>query len=145
MPIGETKMLPRECDTIAPDGSEVRVLLALSGCSMAHFLLPAGQASAAVRHRTVQEIWYILSGCGEMWRCDGEAAEITTLAPGLCLTIPVGTAFQFRCIGDEPLAVVGVTLPPWPGETEAEPAQGPWRATHLGCHDTPDRTLSAAT
>lgn len=132
MPIGETRRLPRDCDTLAPDGSEVRILLALSGGSMAHFLLPAGQTSAAVRHRTVEEIWYVVSGGGEIWRSDGVAAEVTPLVAGLCLTIPRGTAFQFRCTGDEPLAIVGVTLPPWPGAAEAEPVPGPWEATPTG-------------
>jgi len=33
---------------------------------MAHFHLPAGQVSRAVRHRTVEEIWFVLSGRGEM-------------------------------------------------------------------------------
>jgi mannose-6-phosphate isomerase-like protein (cupin superfamily) len=126
MATGAAKMLPRDHDALAPDGSQVRILLSLAGGSMAHFLLPAGQTSAAVRHRTVEEIWYILSGNGEMWRSDGETAEVTTLTPGLCLTIPVGTAFQFRCSDEQPLAAVAVTLPPWPGAAEAELTQGPW-------------------
>jgi len=129
MPIGETKTLARDYDKLAPDGAEVRRLLTVSGGNMSHFLLPFGQTSAAIRHRTGEEIWYILSGRGEMWRSDGETADVTTLASGVCLTIPVGTAFQFRCIGDEPLAAVGVHLPPWPGDGEAEPTQGPWIAT----------------
>jgi mannose-6-phosphate isomerase-like protein (cupin superfamily) len=86
-----TMMLPRAFDAIAPDGSEVRVLLSLSAGSMAHFRLPAGRISLAVRHRTVEEIWYVVAGTGEMWRSDGAREEITTLAPGSCLTIPVGT------------------------------------------------------
>lgn len=128
MAIGETKPLPRDYDVLAPDGSEVRVLLATSRCSTAHFTLHPGQISAAVRHRTVEEIWHVLTGRGDMWRSDGVASEVVALAAGLSLTIPVGTAFQFRCTGDEPLTIFGVTLPPWPGEQEAEPAQGPWRA-----------------
>src|SRR5271165_5959763 len=51
-----TMTLPDGHDAIAPDGSEVRVLLSLKGGSMAHFRLPAGQVSRAVRHRTVEEI-----------------------------------------------------------------------------------------
>jgi mannose-6-phosphate isomerase-like protein (cupin superfamily) len=43
------------------------------------------------------------------------------------LDIPLGTTFQFRSTGDEPLAAVGTTMPPWPGDDEAEPADGPWR------------------
>ncbi|MCL5005534.1 MAG: hypothetical protein M1404_03285 [Acidobacteria bacterium] len=35
----ETKRLPLERDAVAPDGSDVRVLLKLKGGSMAHFEL----------------------------------------------------------------------------------------------------------
>jgi mannose-6-phosphate isomerase-like protein (cupin superfamily) len=126
MAIGEARTLPRDCDVIAPDGSEVRVLAATGRGSSAHFLLQAGQTAAAVRHRTVEEIWYVLSGEGEIWRSDGAESEVMRLGAGVCLTIPVGTAFQFRCTGEEPLAVFGVTTPPWPGASEAELVEGPW-------------------
>jgi mannose-6-phosphate isomerase-like protein (cupin superfamily) len=119
-------MLPDGCDVIAPDGSEVRILLAARGGSMAHFRLPAGQVSRAVRHRTVDEIWFILSGRGEMWRSAGGRDEIAALVPGACLTIEAGTTFQFRAAADAPLAAVAVTMPPWPGDAEAEPAEGRW-------------------
>jgi mannose-6-phosphate isomerase-like protein (cupin superfamily) len=100
--------------------------LSLTGGSMAHFLLPAGQVSLAVRHRTVEEIWYILSGTGEMWQSRDGDSEISPLAPGTCLTIPAGTTFQFRSTGDEPLAAVAITMPPWPGADEAEITPGKW-------------------
>ena len=109
-----TRRLPARPDTLAPDGSEVRVLLALGGGSAAHFRLEAGAVSRAGRHRTVEEIWYILDGRGEMWRRDGAREAVTPLEPGLCLTIPVGTAFQFRAAGDAALSAVAVTMPPWP-------------------------------
>ncbi len=48
---------------------------------------------------------------------------------GTCLTIPVGTAFQFRAEGPAPLAAVGVTMPPWPGDGEAVRTDGPWAPT----------------
>ena len=51
-----TKRLPAERDVVAPDGGDVRVLLALRGGSMAHFTLAAGETSRAVAHRTVEEI-----------------------------------------------------------------------------------------
>jgi mannose-6-phosphate isomerase-like protein (cupin superfamily) len=110
--------LPDHPTTVAPDGSDVRVLLALPGGSMAHFELAPGAMSAAVRHRSVDEIWYVLSGAGEMWRRgDGEAT--VGLGSGTCLTIPAGTSFQFRNVGRGPLQVVAVTMPPWPGDGEA--------------------------
>ncbi len=129
MPSPATMTLPPDHDVLAPDGSEVRILLALPAGSMAHFRLPAGQISQAVRHRTVEEIWYILSGQGEMWRSHQGQDSITPLAPGTCLTIPLGCAFQFRTAGPKPLAAVAVTMPPWPGDTEAETVTGPWQPT----------------
>ena len=59
----------------------------------------------------------------------GEREEIVTLEAGVCLTIPRGTHFQFRTLGDAPLAAVGVTMPPWPGEGEAVVVAGPWAPT----------------
>ncbi len=110
----------------APDGSHVQVLLRLQGGSMATFTLQPGQVSVAVRHRTVEELWYVVSGRGRMWRRDAVCEEDTALEPGLCLSVPLGTAFQFRCEGDAPLVAVAVTMPPWPGDDEALPAYGPW-------------------
>jgi len=49
---------------VAPDGSDVRVLLGLAGGGMAEFELGAGKVSAAVTHRTIDEIWYVLEGRG---------------------------------------------------------------------------------
>jgi mannose-6-phosphate isomerase-like protein (cupin superfamily) len=124
-----TKRLPPEPDVVAPDGSAVRVLLSLMGGSMAHFQLAPGQTSKAVAHRTVEEIWYVVSGRGEMWRARDGREETVALEAGVCLTIPLGAAFQFRSAGPEPLAAVAVTMPPWPGEGEAFEVQGPWAPT----------------
>ena len=109
MTTGSNMTLPLVHDVIAPDGSEVRTLLALAGGSMAHFLLQAGQVSRAVRHRSIDEIWYVLSGQGEMWRSHGGREVVLPLSSGTCLTIPVGNRFQFRSLGTEPLAAVAVT------------------------------------
>jgi mannose-6-phosphate isomerase-like protein (cupin superfamily) len=113
----------------APDGSVVRVLAGLPQASMGHFTLAAGAVSVAVRHRTVSELWYIEVGRGQMWlrAADGDAAEeVVDLSPGVSLSIPVGTAFQFRATGEEALTAVGVTIPSWPGDGEAEACGGPW-------------------
>src|SRR5262249_57990656 len=106
-------------DAVAPDGSDVRVLLRLKDGGMAHFELPPGQTSTAVTHHTVEEIWLFLSGRGEMWRRQGGREEIVPVEPGVCLTIPLGTHFQFRAVGAHPLRAVGVTMPPWPGAAGA--------------------------
>ena len=114
---------------MAPDGSDVRVLLGLAGGGMAEFELGAGKVSAAVTHRTIEEIWYVLEGRGEMWRRQGSQEEVITLEPGVCLTIPQDVHFQFRALGDAALRVLGVTMPPWPGENEAIAVTGPWTPT----------------
>ena len=121
--------LPPEATETAPDGSEVRVLLRLASGSMAHFTLGAGKVSRAIAHRTVEEFWYVLSGRGEMWRMRSDIEEIVTLTPGVCLTIPVGTHFQFRAAETQGVAVVGVCMPPWPGEDESADVSGPWQTT----------------
>ena len=110
----------------APDGSDVRPLLALDAGSMAHFELAGGKTSIAVAHRSVEEIWFVIGGRGEMWRRQGEQEAIVPLAAGVSLTIPLGTAFQFRSFGREPLTMVAITMPPWPGEGEAYEVQGAW-------------------
>ena len=96
---------------------------------MAHFVLPAGAVSQAVAHRTVEEIWYILSGRGRIWRRQGERETIEDLGPGVCLTIPRGARFQFRAEVGAPLRFVAVTMPPWPGMEEAYRVDGLWTPT----------------
>jgi mannose-6-phosphate isomerase-like protein (cupin superfamily) len=123
-----SKRLSAAPDVIAPDGSEVRVLCATSRASTAVFTLRPGAVARAVRHRTVDEVWYVLSGAGRIWRRLGNEEEITKLSPGVSVTIPAGAEFQFRCDGEVALSVFGATIPPWPGETEAVFTEGPWAA-----------------
>jgi mannose-6-phosphate isomerase-like protein (cupin superfamily) len=127
----ETKRLPTARDAVAPDGSDVRILLGLSAGGMAHFQLAPGETSVPVAHRTVEEIWYFLAGRGEMWRRLDDHEEVVAVEPGVCITIPLGAHFQFRSFEGEALAAVGVTMPPWPGEGEAYKVQGNkgWEAT----------------
>jgi mannose-6-phosphate isomerase-like protein (cupin superfamily) len=126
MPDFSTTRLPAAPDIVAPDGSDVRVLSRTARGSMAHFELAAGRASDAIFHRTVDEIWYVLSGRGEMWRRQEGREEIVSLEPGTSVSIPQGTHFQFRAGGAGPLAAVGVTMPPWPGPEEAIAVPGKW-------------------
>ncbi len=125
----ETMHLPGRPDLAAPDGSDVRVLLRLARGSMAHFELGAGQVSRAVAHRSVGELWYVLHGHGQMWRRQDLREETVDLRAGTCVSIPAGTHFQFRAGPAGPLAVVGVTMPPWPGPGEAFDVPGVWPST----------------
>lgn len=113
-------------DTLAPDGSEIRFLPQVKGGSMVHCTLPPGAVSLAVAHRTVDELWYVLSGQGELWRAQDAREEVTALVPGTGHSIPLGTRFQFRSTGAEPLRFVIVTMPPWPGADEAVRVEDHW-------------------
>ena len=125
----ETKAIGAQADAVAPDGSLVRLLPALDSGSFAHFELPAGQTSQAVTHRTVEEIWYVVSGAGSLWRRQDGAEKIDALSPGTAVTIPLGTDFQFRAAETMPLCFVAVTIPPWPGADEAMAVEGRWLPT----------------
>jgi mannose-6-phosphate isomerase-like protein (cupin superfamily) len=124
----DSMQLPDAPDAVAPDGSDVRVLLQLGRGSMAHFELGAGQVSRAVAHHSVEEIWYVLRGHGQMWRRQAQRQETVPLRSGTCVSIPAGTHFQFRADGSGPLAAVAVTMPPWPGPDEAYEVPGAWPA-----------------
>lgn len=115
----ETMHLPAEVDVLAPDTTEIRLLLGNRHTSVAHGTLPAGRVSLAVLHKTVHEIWYVLGGEGELWRRDEHHEEVVRLRAGVSVSIPLGTQFQFRAIGHEPLRFIMCTTPPWPGPDEA--------------------------
>ena len=128
-PAFSTTQLPEVQDLLAPDGSEVRVLSVASRGGMAHFRLQPGRISHAVQHRTVEELWYVLDGSGEIWRSANGEELLTPLTPGTCVTILTGTKFQFRAFNEAPLSILGVTMPPWPGNDEAILVGGKWPAS----------------
>jgi len=132
---------PVEPTVRAPDGSDVRVLVALRGGGMAHFHLAAGAVARAVVHRSVEELWFIVAGRGEMWRRQGQREEIVPLEPGVCLSVPLGTEFQFRASRTEPVSAVAVTMPPWPGDEEAVFVTGPWQPTDFPATALPCREM----
>jgi mannose-6-phosphate isomerase-like protein (cupin superfamily) len=125
----DTKSPAEAPDVIAPDGSEVRVLCGLARGTLALFTLPPGAVAKPVAHRTVEELWYVISGRGRMWRKLEGRKEVVDLTVGVSLSIPIGTHFQFRCDGAEPLTILGATMPPWPGADEAYRVEGTWTAT----------------
>lgn len=123
--------LPVAPTATAPDGSEVRVLKAAGRGGMAHFRFPPGQTSPGVRHRTVDELWYFIGGRGRMWTSNEPSQAGFVVEPGVCVHIAVGTAFQVKAADGAPLEAIGVTMPPWPGEGEAEIVRDgmPWMPT----------------
>jgi mannose-6-phosphate isomerase-like protein (cupin superfamily) len=131
-------VMERPPDTIAPDGSEIRFLVpppaaaverspapdrAARTASLVEVRLPAGEQSLPVRHRTVEEVWYVLAGSGLLWRRAPNGEELDDpLEPGLTAVIPTGWAFSFSAGETADLVFLCYTSPPWPGADEAEPA-----------------------
>lgn len=118
--------LPEDIDYLAPDGSEIRLLPSVDAGGLAHCTLPPGNTTAAVRHRTVEEVWYVLSGEGELWRMRSGEEHVVRLQPSRAVTIPTGVAFQFRSAPHQALRILIGTFPEWPGPDEAVPTEGHW-------------------
>lgn len=124
----QTIKLKEPYDYLAPDGSEIRLLLNAKEGGLAHCVLPSGKVSQAVRHKTVEEIWYVLEGEGQIWRKEeGEEGDIVDLSKGVCVNIPVGVSFQFKNTSDKPLEILISTMPKWPGANEAVEVEDYWK------------------
>ena len=121
-----TKVLADKPDDIAPDTSEIRLLARTTRGSMAHGTLAPAGVSLAVRHRNVEEIWFVVQGRAQVWRQLGDHEEVVDASPGTSLSIPQGTLFQFRTVGDEPFRFIMCTMPPWPGADEAVRVPDHW-------------------
>ena len=116
----------RALDTIAPDGSEIRLIAdrdqGATRASLCEVRLPRGAVTRPISHHSVEEIWYVLEGRGHVWRSPpGGSGDTVDVAPGDALVIPTGWRFQFSADDDE-LRFLCYTSPPWPGPEEAEPA-----------------------
>ncbi|MEO5601460.1 MAG: cupin domain-containing protein [Cyclobacteriaceae bacterium] len=120
------KPFPENHDYLAPDTSEIRILLDVPGAGLAHCILPAGKTSVAVKHQTVNEIWYVTSGSGEIWQGLNGDHEFAALRPGVSLTIQTGNSFQFKNTGTGDLCILITTVPNWPGAHEALQVKGYW-------------------
>lgn len=118
--------LPEEYDYLAPDGSEIRFLSQIKGGNSAHCTLPSGNATQAIMHQNVEEIWHILEGEGQLWRKKGDREEITPLSKGMTVAIVPREPFQFRCTSETSLQFIIFTSPAWPGSSEAIPVQNHW-------------------
>ncbi len=122
-------ILPLIADAKSPAGADIRFIMDGPTGNMIHSTVPPAQTNRATIHKTVSEFWFILEGAGEIWRRDGEQERVTPLVPNVSIDIPVGTAFQYRNVGDVPLRFICVTMPPWPGDHEASHLEGIWQPT----------------
>jgi len=123
---------------VAPDGSIIREMPEFPAGGLSHCTVPEDMVSKAVKHRTIEEIWYCISGYGEFWRAfDYKEPVVIDIKPGTSLNIPCGAMFQFgnngkwdnkekKRISKEPLVFIIATIPQWPGDQEAVPVKGYW-------------------
>jgi len=125
-PLMKETTLPPRADARSPAGADIRFLMDGPTGNMIHSTVPPGQVNRATIHATVSEFWHVLQGEGEIWRHQAGEERITRLAHGVSIDIPVGTAFQYRAVGDGPLTFLCIAMPPWPGDHEATHLQGPW-------------------
>ena len=125
----KTTILPEYPDAKSPAGAEIRYIMDGERGNMIHSTVPPHQVNKATVHATVCEFWYILEGHGEIWRDDGLESCITELVPGTSIDILPGTAFQYRNAADVDLKFICVTMPPWPGDSEAAYVKGKWQPT----------------
>jgi mannose-6-phosphate isomerase-like protein (cupin superfamily) len=125
----QTTMLPDEANGKSPAGADIRFLMHGTTGNMIHSTVPPHQTNRATVHATVSEFWYVLEGHGEIWRDDGDESNITVLVPGISIDIPVGTAFQYRNVSDVELKFICISMPPWPGESEALFVENIWQPT----------------
>ena len=122
----QTRSFPSTVQGRSPAGAEIRYLIEGKTGNMIHSTVLPGQVNRATVHATVSEFWHVLSGEGRIWRRDATGEETTVLEPGVSIDIPVGTAFQYRCDGADPLQFLCISMPPWPGAKEAAIIEGPW-------------------
>ena len=127
----------------SPLGAHIRYLADGPHGNMIHSTVPPGMVGRAAQFRTIDEYWYVLSGKGDVWRRSPDGTEtVTELRPATSVDIPLGTAFQYRCRGDEPLTFICVALPPWTGDDEAILIDGLWTPNpevQLGPRRGPDQ------
>ncbi|MDL1944441.1 cupin domain-containing protein [Chloroflexi bacterium CFX2] len=122
----DTVQRKEKCDYLAPDGSEIFLLANGSKGSLCQCILPVGAVSEAISHKTVEELWFIIEGQGEVFRKGINKDEPVAVNSGTSLVIPSQTTFQFRNTGDVPLRFMITTIPPWPGPDEAIKVKGKW-------------------
>ena len=113
-----TQLLQKKYQHTSPAGAEIRMLMSNAMGGMVHCTLKDGKISKPVTHITVNELWYVISGHGEIWRRQNKDELVTPLYSGVTIDIPLGTDFQYRSIPGSDLVFICITMPPWPGANE---------------------------
>lgn len=133
----DNKQLPGTFSDTAQDGSHYDGLIGTNQSWLSDCDLQPGEVTRPVRHRAHDEIWFVRSGSGQIWRSNEISQAVIDADFGTCLTIPAGTAFQFRTTGDQPFRFLIFQAPPWPSDGPGfDYVDGPWQPTHP---ETPPR------
>lgn len=95
-----------------PHGSQIRPLIdrttsPITQCSLAEELLPPGHSVTPHHHEVLEEIYYILTGTGEMTVGD----ETRAVGAGDAVYIPTGQRHTLTNTGAEPMRIVLVCGP----------------------------------
>lgn len=125
----KTTTIPEQPDGKSPAGADIRFIMDGQTGDMIHSTVPPHQINKATVHATVSEFWHVLEGHGEIWRHEGTDSSVAQLVAGTSIDIPVGTAFQYRNVSDVDLKFICITMPPWPGASEATLVDGKWIPT----------------
>ncbi|MDQ6745544.1 MAG: cupin domain-containing protein [Actinomycetota bacterium] len=99
------------------DGSQIRELAgpawtAARNQSLAEATVPPGGETEEHLHRRSEEIYFFLSGTGQM-RLGEEEAEV---GPGDCVVIPPATPHKLWSAGEEPLVLLCCCAPAYSDE-----------------------------
>ena len=78
-------------------------------CSIAHAIVPAGEATLPHLLRQSTELYYILSGSGEMYI----GSEHAPVRPGQLVLIPPGARQYIRNTGTDDLVFLCIVAPKW--------------------------------
>ena len=79
------------------------------GCSIAHAVVPAGEATLPHRLHASTELYYILSGSGRM-HIGSEAEDVR---PGQIVLIPPRAVQHIENTGTGDLSFLCIVAPPW--------------------------------
>lgn len=123
----ETTDLASITSFLSDDGSEIRSLPTVNGVETVHCRLPQGGIIQASRHKTVAQLWYVLSGNGDLWLQTHDGKEsVVLLKSGVSVTVPLGYKFQFRNTGMQNLDILIVNTTKWSGPGELIPVKNHW-------------------
>ncbi|PKL58628.1 MAG: cupin domain-containing protein [Methanomicrobiales archaeon HGW-Methanomicrobiales-5] len=99
------------CELLHPDKVTGAQDLA---CSIAHAIIPPGESTLPHILKKSTELYYILSGAGEMHI----GTETARVIPGQIILIPPGARQWIRNTGGENLVFLCIVSPKWQAEDE---------------------------